>query len=251
MKVVIIEDESIAADRLEGMLREISPEMEVIARIGSVKEAIRWLSVHTADLLFLDIQLSDGICFSIFDEVVVHTPVIFTTAYDQYTIRAFKLNSVAYLLKPIRKQELEESLAKYRSLQTVFSLDLERILLNLQGREPKYRNRFLIQYGEKIRKVEVSDIAYFYALEKGVYLNTFQDQSYPLDFTLDRLGDMLDPAKFFRINRRMLISMEAIVNMTAWSRSRIKIGLKPAPANEDDAVVSIERTAEFRRWLNS
>jgi two-component system response regulator LytT len=251
LKVVIIEDEAVAAERLAVMLQEISPGIEILARLDSVENSVQWLLNNTADLLFLDIQLSDGLCFSIFEQVAVHTPVIFTTAYDQFTIRAFKLNSIAYLLKPIRKNELEESLEKYRLLKSFFTLDIERLLENLQGKEPEYKKRFLITYGERIRKVEVSEIAWFQAMEKNVFLQTFANQSYPVDFTLDRLETMLDPAEFFRINRRFLISMNAIVNMTAWSRSRIKITLKPPPGGDEDAVVSIDRAVGFRRWLNS
>jgi DNA-binding LytR/AlgR family response regulator len=251
LKVVLIEDETVAADRLAKMLHEVSPEIEILARLDSIESSVQWLRTHTADLLFLDIQLSDGICFSIFEQVVINTPVIFTTAYDQYTIRAFKLNSIAYLLKPIRKDDLEESLAKYQSLKSAFTLDIERLLDNLQGKEPEYKKRFLITYGERIRKVEVHEIAWFYAMEKSVFLKTFNDQSYPVDYTLDRLESMVDPSKFFRINRRFLISLDAIVNMTTWSRSRIKVELKPPVGGDEDAVVSIDRAVAFRKWLNT
>jgi two-component system response regulator LytT len=251
LKVVIIEDEIIAAERLAEMLRETDPGIEILAHLDSVESSVLWLLNNTCDLLFLDIQLSDGICFSIFEQVAVHTPVIFTTAYDQYTIKAFKLNSISYLLKPIQKSELEESLEKYRNFKSVFTLDIERLLENLQGREPEYKKRFLITYGERIRKVEIAEIAWFYALEKSVFLKTFQDQSFPVDFTLDRLETLVDPAKFFRINRRFLINMDAIVNMAAWSRSRIKIELKPPASGAEDAVVSIDRAVAFRKWLNT
>ncbi len=249
LKIVIIEDESVAAQRLASLLHEIAPEISVTARLDSITAAVPWFMNNTADLIFADIQLADGLCFSIFEQVNVNIPVIFTTAYDQYTIKAFKLNSIAYLLKPISKSDLEESLEKYETLRSLFSIDIDRLLENMQGREPGYKKRFLITYGDRIRKVETSEIAWFHALEKSVFMRTFQDQSFPVDFTLDRLETMLDPDKFFRINRRYLISMEAIVNMTLWSRSRILIELKPA-AGKDEAVVSIDRAAEFRRWLN-
>jgi DNA-binding LytR/AlgR family response regulator len=252
LNVLIIEDEALAADRLEGMIREIAPDFNILAKIGSVKEAVKWLTNHSAaDLIFLDIQLSDGLSFNIFEQVTVQTPVIFTTAYDQYAIKAFQLNSIAYLLKPIRKDELMDSLQKYKSFKSAFSIDFERLLANLQGKKPEYKKRFLIQTGEKIRKVEISDIAWFYALDKGVYLRTFQNQSFPAESSLDSLEQLVDPAQFFRINRKYFVNMEAIANMVAWSRGRIKLELKPKADDEFDSVVSIDRASDFRKWLNS
>jgi DNA-binding LytR/AlgR family response regulator len=206
---------------------------------------------HTADLIFLDIQLSDGISFSIFEQVTVNTPVIFTTAYDQYAIKAFQLNSIAYLLKPIRSIELAESLKKYQSLKSAFHIDFETLLANIQGREPDYKKRFLIQIGEKIRKVEVTETAYFYSLDKGIYLQTFEGKSYPVDYTLDKLETMINPASFFRINRKFLVNIESISKMVAYSRGRVKLELKPKPEDDFDTIVSIERSADFKKWLNS
>ena len=184
MNVLIVEDESIAAEKLEMMLREIDPGIHVLAKTDSIKETVKWLDMHQADLIFLDIQLSDGISFSIFEQVSVNTPVIFTTAYDQYAIRAFQVNSIEYLLKPIRQADLAESLKKYTSLKSAFTIDFEAILSGIQGKKPAYKKRFLIQTGEKIRKIEMTEIAYFYALDKGVYLKTFQGNSYPVEYTL-------------------------------------------------------------------
>lgn len=251
LNVLIIEDEELAADRLESMIREIDPGFTVMAKIGSVMESVKWLSTHTADLIFLDIQLSDGLSFGIFDRVNVQTPIVFTTAYDEYAIKAFQLNSIAYLLKPIRKNDLMESLQKYQALKSAFTIDFERLLANLQGKKPEYKKRFLIQTGDKIRKVEISDIAWFYALDKGVYLRTFQNNTYPAESSLDSLEQQIDPSQFFRINRKYLVNMEAIANMVAWSRGRIKLELKPKADDEFDSVVSIDRASEFRKWLNS
>lgn len=251
LNVLIIEDEELAADRLESMIRDIDPGFTIMAKIGSVKESVKWLSTHTADLIFLDIQLSDGLSFGIFDRVNVQTPIIFTTAYDEYAIKAFQLNSIAYLLKPIRKSDLMESLQKYQALKSAFTIDFERLLANLQGKKPEYKKRFLIQTGDKIRKVEISDIAWFYALDKGVYLRTFQNHTYPAESSLDSLEQMVDPSQFFRINRKYLVNMEAIANMVAWSRGRIKLELKPKADDEFDSVVSIDRASDFRKWLNS
>ncbi len=184
MRVLIVEDENIAADKLETMLREIDPQVEVLAKTGSIKETARWLSLNQADLIFLDIQLSDGISFSIFEHVAINTPVIFTTAYDQYAIKAFQLNSIAYLLKPIRKADLAESLKKYASLKSAFAIDFDALMAGIQGKKPEYKKRFLIQFGEKIRKIEITEVAYFYVLDKGVNLMTFTGNSYPIDYTL-------------------------------------------------------------------
>jgi two-component system, LytTR family, response regulator LytT len=251
MNVLIIEDESLAADKLEYMLKEIDPSIKVLAKLGSIKESVKWLFNNIADLIFLDIQLSDGISFSIFDQVTINTPVIFTTAYDQYAIKAFQVNSIAYLLKPVRKTDLAESLMKLKAIKSAFSIDFDMLMANIQGREPDFRKRFLIQTGEKIRKIEVTELAYFYVLQKGVYLRTFQGNSFAVEYTLDKLEKMLDPSAFFRINRKYLVNMESIVNMVAWSRGRIKLDLKPNADDELDTIVSIDRSAEFRKWLNS
>jgi len=251
MNVLIVEDEILAAEKLEQMLSEVNPSIRILAKTGSIKESVKWLMNHTADLIFLDIQLSDGISFSIFEQVAVSTPVIFTTAYDQYAIKAFQLNSIAYLLKPIRKSDLAESLRKYQTLKSAFSIDFDLLMANIQGREPDYKKRFLIQIGEKIRKIEITEIAYFYVLEKGIYLKTYQGNSYPVDLTLDRLETMLNPERFFRINRKYIVNMDSIANMVAYSRGRIKLELKPKADEEFEAIVSVDRSADFKKWLNS
>jgi len=251
MKVLIIEDENFAAEKLEMMLKEIDPTIEIIAKLGSIKESVKWLLQNSADLLFLDIQLSDGISFSIFDQVAVNTPVIFTTAYDQYAIKAFQLNSISYLLKPIRKSDLADSFQKFKNLKSAFSIDFDALLSQIQGKQPDFKKRFLIQIGEKIRKVEVSEIAYFYAMEKGCFLRTFSGNNYPSEYTLDKLETLLDPAHFFRINRKYLVNMDAISNMVAWSRGRVKLELKPKTDEEFDTIVSIARSSDFKKWLSS
>jgi DNA-binding LytR/AlgR family response regulator len=250
MNILIVEDEALAADRLEKILKEITPEITVLAKLGSIKESVKWLMLNSADLIFLDIQLSDGLSFSIFDQVSVQTPVIFTTAYDQYAIKAFQLNSVSYLLKPIRKNDLAESLQKYKSLKSAFSIDFDSLLSVIQGNKPEYRKRFLIQIADKFRKVEVEDIAFFYASDRNVFLTTLDGHSYPMDISLDSLENAIDPALFFRINRKYIVSMKSIANMFAWSRSRIKLVLKPATDDEMDTIVSIDRTADFKKWMN-
>jgi DNA-binding LytR/AlgR family response regulator len=250
MRVLIIEDENVAADKLEQLIHELDPTIEIMAKIGSVKQSVNWLIHHSVDLIFLDIQLSDGIGFSIFENVHVNTPIIFTTAYDQYAIKAFKLNSIAYLLKPIREKELSESLTKYQTLKSAFGIDFDRLMSQIQGKEVEYKKRFLIQIGDKIKKIDLPEIAYFYVFEKAVYLRTNTGNSYPIDYSLDRLEDLLDPDVYFRINRKYIVSIHSIANMVAYSRSRVKVELKPKTDDEFDTIVSIERSTNFKKWLN-
>jgi len=248
MKVIIIEDEDVAAKRLERLLREIAPEMEVLATLGSVKKATQWLRTNRADLIFLDIQLSDGLSFSIFESVPVSTPIILTTAYDQYAIKAFELNSIAYLLKPIRRAALEEALNKYQSLRTAFNIDFQILQEAMRPRQ-HYRERFLIQVGEVFRKVECSEVAYFFSAYKSTFLRTHAGKTYDLDLSLNHLEHTLDPNHFFRINRKYIVSMDSIKQMIAWSRSRVKLKLNPPPNEEQDTVVSIDRAGDFKNWM--
>lgn len=251
MKILIIEDESFAADKLEEMLLDIQPSYQVLAKLDSINESVKWLLNHSCDLIFLDIQLSDGISFSIFEQVSVSTPIIFTTAYDQYAIRAFQLNSIAYLLKPIRKTDLLESLNKFKNLKSAFKIDFDTLSEHFKESEPGYKKRFLIQIGEKIKKVEVSEIAYFFVYEKGIYLRTFNENTYPVEYTIDKLEEVLNPQSFFRINRKYLVNIEAIASMVAYSRGRIKLELKPKADDAYDTIVSINRSADFKHWLNN
>jgi DNA-binding LytR/AlgR family response regulator len=250
MRVLIIEDEEVAANRLESQLKEIDPDIEVMAKLGSISASTKWLLHHKPDLILLDIQLSDGLSFKIFEQVSTTSPIIFTTAYNQYAIKAFELNSVAYLLKPIRKSDLKQSLDKLDAMKSAFSIDFDNILAQYEGRKPSYKNRFLIRLGEKFTKVETSDIAYCYALEKDVYAKTSANRTFPMDYSLDQLEDLLDPKLFFRINRKFLVGMHSIQNMIILSRSRIKLELAPKPSNPLEAVVSINRSADFRRWMD-
>lgn len=251
MRVLIVEDEALAADRLETKLKQIDPECKVVGKTGSVKASVKWLMHNSADLIFLDIQLSDGLSFSIFDSINVNTPVIFTTAFDQYAIKAFQLNSISYLLKPVRTQDLQESLKKYRSMKSAFSIDFEALSANYRGEKPEFKKRFLIRIGDKLKKVETSSIACFYSMEKSVFLKTFENANLPVDFSLDALENFLDPETFFRINRKYIININAIKSMIAWSRSRIKLELDPPVDDAMETIVSIERSADFRKWMNS
>ena len=249
MKVVIIEDETLAAERLEKMLKESVLDITIVAEITSVESSVAWLKENSVDLIFLDIQLTDGLSFSIFDGIEVKTPIIFTTAYDQYAIKAFELNSISYLLKPIKKRDLENSLQKYQSLKSAYSIDFEALLSTIKGKG-EYKKRFLVQIADKYKKVETGDIAYFFALEKSVFFRTTERQTYPLDITLDQVEKVIDPELFFRINRKYIVNINAISNMISWSKRRIKVELRPAVDDNVDTIVSMERYSEFKKWLD-
>ncbi len=250
MKTIIIEDEKLAQERLEELINQIDPSIEVAAKLTSVDSSVKWFKKNKPDLIFLDIQLEDGLSFEIFDKVTIDVPVIFTTAYDQYAIKAFKLNSIDYLLKPIRKAELEEALNKYKNIKTSYLRDFEDVFKSIVNKEVSFKKRFLVQYGQKIKKVETEDAAYFYAMEKNVFMTTFRGSNYPINYSLDKLTEVLDPEKFFRINRKMIINFDAIKNMIPYSRSRIKIELNPPEPKEIEALVSVERASSFKEWLD-
>lgn len=250
MKALIIEDEKLAQERLEKLILEIDPKINICAKISSVADSIKWLSNNRPDIIFLDIQLEDGLCFGIFERVDVDVPIIFTTAYDQYAIKAFKLNSIDYLLKPIRKDELSESLKKFKNVKSSYLMDFEHIFNSLVSKEVSYKKRFLVQYGQKIKKVEIEEIAYFYAMEKNVFMTTFSNSNFPINYSLDKLVELLDPENFFRINRKIVISFNSIKNMVPYSRSRIKIDLDPLAPKDIDSLVSVERASSFKSWLD-
>jgi DNA-binding LytR/AlgR family response regulator len=250
MNVVIIEDEKLAADKLEHTLKRVDESISVMARLASVKESVRWLSANKPDLIFLDIHLSDGLSFGIFEQLSLNIPIIFTTAYDQYAIKAFQVNSISYLLKPIRKRDFEEALRKYKTLQQAQNIDVEKLISSLQNKEQNYRSRFLIRIGDRMKKIPVSDAAYFYASEKAVFIKTFSNNGYPLELTLETLERELDPTLFYRINRKYIVHIEAIESMVAWSKSRVKLNLMPSPDENQEVVVSTDRAPGFKKWLD-
>ena len=250
MKVLIIEDELLASERLEKLIKKLRPKTEVTAKLTSIKESVKWLTNNHTDLIFLDIQLSDGLSFSIFNEVSVSVPIILTTAYDQYAIKAFKLNSIDYLLKPVNTDELEQALIKFETLTQAYQIDFQKLLENYQAHKPIYKERFLINIGNVFKKVDTKDIAYFYALDKSVFIKTFQNKSIYINYSLDVLEKLVEPRTFFRINRRYLINLSAIEKMYAWSRSRIKLELTPEPNDKEDVIVSVSRSSDFKEWMN-
>lgn len=249
IKAVIIEDEHLAAKRLSRLLHKLEPEIEILKIIDSVKNAVEWLGKNEPDLIFLDIHLADGNSFSIFDQVEVKAPIIFSTAYDQYAIKAFKLNSIDYLLKPIDKDELKQSLEKFKSVRNAApKIDFEALMASMQEPKTTYQKRFMITSGEKIKSITIDEVAYFYGQQKFVFLITQDNRRHIIDYTLGKLENLLDPEKFYRINRQFIISFEAISNMVAYSKSRVKVDLEPT--SDIEAIVSIEKTKRFKEWLN-
>ncbi|MEM6830453.1 MAG: LytTR family DNA-binding domain-containing protein [Bacteroidota bacterium] len=248
MEVVIIEDEELASDKLVMLLSQIDREIEVKKVLKSVEESVRWLSVNDADLLFLDINLSDDLSFHIFNEVQVDIPVIFTTAYDEYAIKAFEQNSIAYLLKPIDKDELRKSLDKYRRLHQSKGAGFGQLLAQIQGlksKEPK--SRITVNYGGKMRSIAVKDIAVFYIQERTLYLKTFSSTKYVVDDTLDNLSNELSK-NFFRVNRKFLINIDAIEEVIPFSSRKLKVGMNiDVP---ELVLVPTEKITAFKNWFN-
>lgn len=251
MKILIIEDEPATAKRLEKMLVSLDAGIIVENIIDTVEESIHYFQrQQKPDLVFMDIHLADGNSFEIFEKVNIKCPVIFTTAYDQYAIQAFKVNSIDYLLKPIKKEELEKSLKKFKEIAPVSGTniyEIKQILELLEQKKPAEIKRLLVKIGARITAVSIDEVAYFYIEDKIVYAVLFNAKKYPVDFSLDQLENELNSQIFFRINRGFIICFEAIRSMTTYSKSRIKIELEPTVV--ESIVSSTDRTSNFKVWL--
>ncbi|MXV38082.1 response regulator [Flavobacteriaceae bacterium Ap0902] len=246
MKCVIIEDEAIAARRLKKLVE--TNGVKVVALLHSVQESIRWFQEHEApDLIFLDIQLGDGLSFEIFEEVQPESAIIFTTAYDEYALRAFKLNSIDYLLKPIQAKELKRALDKYKTLQPekiVFSADELKAILQTNF-EMQYRERFVVNIGQKIKTIKTKDIPIIYSENKGTYIQ-YDARNYLIDYSLDEVEGLLNPKYFYRISRKAIVQLGFIEDITAHSGSRLLLKVK---GNKESWTVSRERVSDFKAWL--
>jgi DNA-binding LytR/AlgR family response regulator len=253
MNILLIEDEPLAAQLLEKLVKTVIPNAFILSKLDTVKNSVHWLQSNRApDLIFMDIQLADGISFSIFEQVEVKAPVIFTTAYDEYALKAFKVNSIDYLLKPIDEESLRSAIKKYDSLTSARITPpdklMESISLAMQMLSRNYKERFVIKVGEHLKSVEVKEILFFFSLEKTTFAQTREGRKHILDFTLDQLQELLDPKKYFRINRKYIVSLEAIQDMISYTNSRLKLVLK---FNDDpDVIVARERVQEFKVWLD-
>ncbi len=253
MNVVIIEDEARTARQLERMLKKYDPTLNIVAQLPSVSEAVAWFnqrgSGQLPDLAFMDIHLEDGLAFSIFEQTRLTLPIIFTTAYEEYMIKAFKVNSIDYLLKPVDYDELVAALEKFKTIRQPTPLpDLNSLLALIQKpQEPAYKERFMVSLGTKIRSVEAADIAYFFSEEKATFLVTKEGPTLPVDYSLDQVAGMLNPAHFFRVNRQFLVARSAIQTIHAYSAGKLKLDLSPASRHE--VFVSLSRITEFKDWL--
>lgn len=249
MRAIIVEDEKHARDNLEKLLHELDPGIEIQAKLDSVRGTVAWLEANRTDLIFLDIHLADDLSFKIFEQTQVLTPVIFTTAYDQYALRAFKVNSLDYLLKPIDKEELSQSLEKYRATRPPQqAIDVSQLLQALQQPQHNHQQRFLVTRREKILSVKTDDVAYFEGEDRYVYLVKNDGARFIVEYKLSDLEDLLNPAHFFRLNRSYIARFEAIDKITVLSKSRVKVDLKPAAPRE--VIVSTETARDFKAWLN-
>lgn len=246
MKVLIIEDEELASTTLQNMLRRIDPQIEITASLETVAAAVNWLQAHKPDLIFMDIHLGDGESFGIFHEVNVNCPVIFTTAYDQYTLQAFKHQGIAYLLKPFDEADVRAALQKLSNIRQTNPVP-SPVLAPAASR---LRNRFMVKLGNLIKTIQLDEVAYFMASDKYLFMVTKDQQRYIIEETISSLEPQLQPDNFFRINRKFIISITAIKDMYKLPRNRVSITLTPPPIESIDVIVSEERAEEFKQWLD-
>jgi DNA-binding LytR/AlgR family response regulator len=253
MKLMIVEDERLAVQRLLHLLKGYDPSIEVIATAESIEETVQFLQQPLKpDLLLLDIQLSDGLSFEIFKKVAYNGPVVFTTAYDQFAIDAFKLFSIDYIVKPVTAEALANALNKFRTISnytsrpdySVLSAQLAAAVNN------QYKNRFLAKVGQRLFFVDVKDIAFFQADNKIVYLIDKDGNRFVIDYTLEKLEALLDPKEFFRLNRRFIVKVSAIEHIKPFYNSRLKLSVKGA-SSSDEMIISRERVADFKAWAEA
>jgi DNA-binding LytR/AlgR family response regulator len=250
MNCLIVEDEKVAAERLVGLIKKYDSSIDIIEIIQSVKNAVQWLNTHQApELIFMDIQLADGLSFEIFEQTIVKAPVIFTTAYDEYALKAFKVNSIDYLLKPVSLDELKNAIDKFKENNSPKEIPAQVFDSIVHSLTKKYKNKFVMNVGEHIKVYATEDIQCFYSMEKNTFLQNISGRDYAINYTLDQLEDLLDPAQFFRINRKFIVSFSAISDIISYSNSRLKVKLN---SNEsDDLIVSREKVQDFKKWLES
>lgn len=254
MKVIIVEDEVPAAEKLERYLQKYDASIQVVARFDSVSTTVPWLKENqdSIDLIFMDIQLIDGLSFQIFQQVQVKRPVIFTTAFNEFALDAFKVNSIDYLLKPITFTDLSSGLKKFENLRQQFQLNgdqtekVQQAFSTMKTRE--FKNRFMVKLGEHIRSITTDQISLFYADGRDVYLVTNQNRKFIIDYTLEALEDILDPGLFFRLNRTFIVNINAIKDVLVYSNSRLKITL--VQEFDKEIIVSREKVGEFKEWFD-
>ena len=257
MKVFIVEDEELAVKKLRKTLESVDSTAEVVGIADSIRSSVNWLQNNPApDLILMDIELCDGQSFEIFDKVEVKSTVIFTTSYDEYALKAFKVNSVDYLLKPVQKEDLKAALAKLENLRAMYgnqngspSLNVDGLVKELQLKlQPKeFRKRFLVKHAQKLVSVDIDEIAYFYSDGRLNFFKTYDNRKFVVDYTMDELEDMLDPQRYFRISRSFYVSINSIDQIHDYFGNRLILHLKPAVDKE--AIVSREKVTDFKVWM--
>jgi len=247
MRVIIIEDEKPAAEKLKKAIQKIDPAISVESTLGSVRDTVNWIQNNPApELVFMDIELADGSSFKIFEEVKISCPVIFTTAYDEYWQEAFEHNSIDYLLKPIKQEKLEAALKKYEQLKKYFTGNFQQLMQWQQQSQQVYKKRFLVKKGSDYITLKTEDIAYFYATHKLVCMVEKEGQKFILDKSLADLEKELEPALFYRVNRKYLVNINAIKKIKSYPKSKLQLELIPAVS--EDIIVSQENTTAFKEW---
>ena len=259
MNILIVEDEDLAVKKLKKTLFSVDESATVVGESDSIKGTVSWLENNpTPDLILMDIELSDGQSFEIFNHVQVKSPVIFITSYDEYALKAFKVNSVDYLLKPVQKEDLQAALEKFREMKKMYKTDsaappaaisIDDIVKELQQKlqTKEYRKRFLVKHGQKLVSVEVDEIAYFFSDGRLNFFKTFDNRKFVVDYTMDELNEMLDPNKYFRISRSFYISVDSVSQIHDYFGNRLILQLKPE--TDKEAIVSREKVTDFKTWL--
>lgn len=251
MKILIVEDEELAVKKLLKTLVATGVDAEIVGTTDSIKSSVEWLQQHPApDLILMDIELADGQSFEIFNLTEVKSPVIFTTSYDEYALKAFKVNSVDYLLKPVQTEELQAALNKFNKLKTgKQDISIESLVKELQQKlqTKEYRKRFLVKHAQKLVSIDAQDIAYFYSDGRLNFFKTKDNRKFVVDYTMDELEDMLNPEDYFRISRSFYVSIDSVDKIDEYFGNRLILGLKPALDKE--ALVSREKVSEFKKWL--
>jgi DNA-binding LytR/AlgR family response regulator len=249
-KVLIIEDERLAAEKLERMVVKMRPEWTVLGPVETVEHAVKWLASNPVpDLILMDIQLADGISFDIFEQVEVKSPVIFTTAFDEYAIRAFKVNSIDYLLKPIDPDALEIAMKKFERMNMALTFDRMKIENIRQQMSQRYKSRFLVKVGANMLSVLTHEIELFFISERSVFIRTFQGKTFDVDYSLEQLQQLVDPNQYFRINRNVMVNIEAVSKLVVYSSNRLKLVLHSG-FNADELIVSRDKVSDFKRWMD-
>ncbi|MFY0605268.1 MAG: response regulator transcription factor [Cyclobacteriaceae bacterium] len=244
MRYIIVEDEMMAANRLKSMIKELRPEFQCVLTLDSVESAVISLPALTVDLIFMDIQLSDGISFDIFDQVGLDVPIIFTTAYDEYALRAFKENSVDYILKPIDSEDLARAIGKFEK-QAKPELEMTDLIKSMS---PNGKERFVTKVGDHLKSISVHDIQMFYSQDKSTYLFTKEGRRFIIDYTVDKVEDLVNNQMFFRVSRKFIVSVDYIKDIIAFTNSRLEVRIEGF--EEEQIIVARERVADFKQWLD-